>query len=201
MMADSLKQAESGGAAAKSFRIPSLPGKRQQETSTVDTGSAAYQAGFDAASKELLAQLQEQEKWHENFAHRMGDMLADMDARYRRECMVLIERLFAASAPTLARLSSVADLMQLIDERVMGEHADLTLRAHPTLIAHLPEKAERTLSAAPKVTLVQDETCPPNMIDAKWKNGGLFHDPDGLIEKVMRALREENAQAEETTDE
>ena len=80
---------------SKTVRIPSLPGKRQGEARVVDTDSAAYRAGFDAASKEFLAQLQEQEAWHEDFAKRMGETLAEMDARYRRDCLVLVERLAA----------------------------------------------------------------------------------------------------------
>ncbi|MCK5744879.1 MAG: hypothetical protein KAH44_01640 [Oricola sp.] len=201
MVLNSFKSLSDSAPDSKSVRIPSLPGKSRREAPSVDTGSDAYKAGFDAASKEFLAQLQEQEAWHEDFTKRIGDTLADMDARYRRECLILVERVFAAAAPALARRSSLSDVMQLIEERVLGEHSELTLRAHPTLLAHLSDKEMRVLSSAPQVTLVRDETCAPSMIDAKWKNGGLFHDPDELIEKILDALREETAQQQEAGDE
>ncbi|PQA87427.1 hypothetical protein [Hyphococcus luteus] len=189
-------------AEAKSVRIPSLPGRRHGgDGPSVDVNSEGYKAGFDAASREFLAQLEEQEAWHEDFAKKTGEMLAEMDARYRSECLTLITRLFAAAAPTLARRSSLADIMQLIEERVVQGKSDLVLRVHPTLAAHLPDKESRVLASAPEVTLIRDESCAPAMIDAKWKDGGLFHDPDGLIEEVMRALEEEAAPLEETSDE
>ncbi len=188
-------------AEAKSVRIPSLPGRRHGDGASVDVDSDGYKAGFDAASREFMAQLEEQEAWHEDFTKKTGDMLAEMDARYRSECLALIARLFAAAAPTLARRSSLADIMQLIEERVVQGKSDLILRAHPTLVAHLPDKESRILSSSPEVTLIRDETCAPATVDAKWKNGGLFHDPDGLIEEVLRALEGETAAQEETGDE
>lgn len=75
------------------------------------------------------------------------------------------------------------------------------MRVHPTMVAHLPDQDSRILASSPEITLVRDATCAPAMIDAKWKNGGLFHDPDGLIEEVLRALKEETAPQEETNDE
>lgn len=200
MAAGSLNFSEDAGA-AKSVRIPSLPGRRHAEAPAVDVNSAGYRAGFDAASKEFLAQLAEQERWHEDFATKTGAMLAEMDARYRRECLDLVQRLFAAAAPTLARRSSLADIMQLVEERVVRDRSELTLRVHPTLIAHLPEADSRMLASTPQITLVKDETCAPATVDAQWKNGGLFHDPDGLIQNVLRALEEETAPQRETSDE
>lgn len=189
------------GPDARTVRIPSLPGRRLAEAPAVDVNSEGYKAGFDAAAKEFLAQLEEQERWHEELTEKMGAMLADMDARYRRECLDLVQRLFAAAAPTLARRSSLADIMQLVEERVVRDRSELTLRVHPTLVAHLPEGDSRVLASLPQITLVKDETCAPAMVDAQWKNGGLFHDPDGLIENVLRALEEETAQPRETSDE
>ena len=185
----------------KSVRIPSLPGRRHAEAPAVDVNSEGYRAGFDAASKEFLAQLDEQERWHEELTKKMGVMLADMDARYRRECLELVQRLFVSAAPTLARRSSLADIMQLVEERVVRDRSEITLRVHPTLVAHLPEGDSRVLASLPQITLVKDETCAPAMVDAQWKNGGLFHDPDGLIENVLRALEEETASPRETSDE
>lgn len=186
---------------AKTVRIPPLPGRRHAEAPAVDVNSEGYKAGFDAASKEFLAQLDEQERWHEDFAKKTGAMLAEMDARYRRECLELVQRLFAAAAPTLARRSSLADIMQLVEERVVRDRSEITLRVHPTLVAHLPEGDSRALASLPQITLVKDETCAPAMVDAQWKNGGLFHDPDGLIENVLRALEEKTAPQRETNDE
>ena len=188
-------------AGAKSVRIPSLPGRRHAEAPAIDVNSEGYKAGFDAASKEYCAQREEQERRHEDFAEKTGAMLAGMDARYRRECLELVQRLFAAAAPTLARRSSLADIMQLVEERVVRDRSELTLRVHPSLAAHLPEADSRVLASSPQITLVLDEACAPAMVDAQWKNGGLFHDPDGLIDNVLRALEEETAQSRETSDE
>lgn len=201
MSASSPNYSQGASGAARSVQIPSLPGRQHSVASSVDINCEAYKVGYETASKEFMARLQEQEAWHEGFAKRIGDMLAEMDARYRRDCLSLVERLFTAAAPTLARRSSLADIMQLVEERVVRGRADLTLRIHPTLAAKLSEKDSLTLASSPEITLIKDESCAPAMVDAQWKDGGLFHDPDGLIEEVLRSLGEENAPHEETNDE
>jgi hypothetical protein len=195
MTAGALNIAADDGQPSKTVRIPSLPG-RQKGAATVDIHCEAYKTGFGAAATEFLAQLKEQESWHDDFARRMGDMLADMDARYRRECLALIERLFAAAAPTLARQSSLIDVMKLVEERVVGGKSELSLRVHPDLIAHLPEQDRRTLSEHPLITLEADKSCAASAIDARWAKGGLFHDPDKLIADILNALGENRAPQE-----
>ncbi len=202
MTAGSVNLSDDKASASKSVRIPSLPGRQFGGAPVmVDANCDAYKAGFEAGAHDLQAKLGEQETLHEALTTQMGEMLADMDARYRRDCLSLVERLFAAIAPTLARRSSLTDILQLVEDRVVRDHSELTLRVHPSLIAHLPEKENRVLTTAPEIALVADESCAPAMVDAKWKNGGLFHDPDGLIEEVLRALGAENPPHEETSDE
>jgi hypothetical protein len=178
--------------AAKSVRIPSLPG-RQPGAPQVDVESSAYKAGHDAALAAMRADLAEQETRHEEFALSVGMMLTDIDARYRKECLSLIERLFTAIAPALAVRSSLADIMHIVEERALRGHSELTLRTHPSLVAHLCEADQRKLSETPLVTLKTDETCAPAMVDAEWRKGGLFHDPDGLIKDILQALSDETA--------
>lgn len=181
--------------AQKTVRIPSLPG-RQKTPGGVDIHCDAYKAGYDAAAEVYQAQLKEQEAWHEDFARRMGAMLAEMDARYRRECLTLVARLFSAAAPTLARQSSLIDIMKLVEERVIGGKTELSLRVHPDLVAHLPEEDRRVLSDHPLVTLETDAACAPSMIDARWAKGGLFHDPDKFIADILSALGDAGAPQE-----
>ncbi|MEZ5892625.1 MAG: hypothetical protein R3C58_05715 [Parvularculaceae bacterium] len=184
--------------APKTVRVPVLPG-RQNGGAPVDTGGAAYQAGVAAAAAEFAGREAQIASAHEEFVREAGEMLAEMDARYRRECFSLIERLFSAIAPTLARNSSLIDIMEIVDQRVLRSHTALTMRAHPSLIAHLPEADQRRLSEAPEITLKSDETCAPAMIDVQWEKGGLFHDPDGLIADILRELGESGAAPEEKT--
>ncbi|GJL92841.1 hypothetical protein [Hyphococcus sp.] len=187
-------------AAAKAMRIPSLPG-RLPGAPQVDVESSAYRAGHDAAQAETRAQLAEQEARHEAFVQSVGGMLSEMDARYRKESLSLIERMFAAVAPALAIRSSLADIMHIVEERAMRDHSELTLRVHPSLIAHLSEKEQRKLGDTPLITLNADEKCAPAMVDAEWRKGGLFHDPDSLIEQLLLAMRNETAPQEETGNE
>ena len=182
---------------SKAMRIPSLPG-RAPGAVQVDAECSAYKAGYNAAQAETRSQLAEQEARHEAFVHSAGDMLADLDARYRKESLALIERMFAAVAPALAVRSSIADIMHIVEERAMRDHSELTLRAHPSLIAHLTEKEQRKLSDTPLITLNTDEKCAPALVEAEWRKGGLFHDPDAMIENMLLALREETAPQEET---
>lgn len=187
-------------AAAKSVRIPSLPGK-QPGAAQVDVDSDSYQAGARATAAEFRTELAEQEARHEAFMQGVGEMLSEMDQRYRREYLSLVERLFAAVAPTLAKRSSLVDIMKIVEDRAVRENAGLTLRVHPALIDHLSKNGQRTLSQSPTVTLETDESCAPAAIFAQWDNGGLFHDPDEFINDVLAALKEETAPQEETTDE
>jgi hypothetical protein len=187
-------------AAAKAMRIPALPG-RFPGAPQVDVESGAYRAGHNAAQAETRARLAEQEARHEAFVQSVGDMLSEMDVRYRKESLSLIERMFAAVAPALAIRSSLADIMHIVEERAMRDHSELTLRAHPSLIAHLSEKEQRKLGETPLITLNTDEKCAPALVDAEWRKGGLFHDPDALIEKMLLALREETAPQEEISNE
>lgn len=185
---------------AKSVRIPPLPGK-QSGLSHVDIDGDAYKAGVNAAAAEFRAEMAEQEARHEAFMQNVGDMLSEMDHRYRQECLSLIERLFAAVAPTLAKKSSMDDILRMIDERALRKNADLTLRVHPALIEHLPGDTQQILSQSPKITLKPDETCAPASIDARWDNGGMFHDPDNLIEDVLSVLKQETTSQKETDHE
>lgn len=194
-MAGGALQKSDSGAAAKAVRIPSLPG-RQPGAPQVDAGSDAYKAGQAAAAAELRGEMAEQEARHEEFVRSVGDMLAEMDARYRQESLSLVQRLFSTVAPALAVKSSLADIMQIVEERAMRDHSELSLRVHPSLIAHLSEADQKTLSETPLVTLKPDETCAPATVDAQWRKGGLYHDPDSLIEDVVKALSEEAAGAE-----
>ena len=195
MTGQALNIAEDGAQETKTVRIPALPG-RQKNSSGVDPNCDSYKAGYEAAAAEYLAQLKEQQTWHEDFTSRVGEMLADMDARYRGECLSLLERLFATAAPTLARQSSLADIMKLVEERVVGGKTELSLRTHPDLLTHLPEQDRRVLSEHPLITLETDESCAPSAIDAKWAKGGLFHDPDKLIADILSALGENRAPQE-----
>lgn len=190
----------SENSAAKAMRIPALPG-RMPSAPQFDMESGAYRAGHDAAKAEMRAQLAEQEARHEVFVEKIGEALSEMDERYRKESLSLVERMFAAVAPTLAIRSSLADIMHIVEERAMRDHSELTLRAHPSLIAHLSEKEQRKLGDTPLITLNTDEKCAPALVDAEWRKGGLFHDPDALIEQVLLALREETAPQEETSNE
>ncbi len=190
-MGKSALQASENGA-AKAVRIPSLPGRQQHGGGPqVDTGSDAYKAGYNAAAADMRGELAAQESYHEEFVKCVGDMIADMDARYRQESLSLIERLFSAVAPSLAVKSSLADIMQIVEQHAVHGHSELSLRAHPSLIAHLSAADQKTLKETPLVTLQADETCAPATVDAQWKKGGLYHDPDGLIENVLKALRAE----------
>lgn len=187
--------ADDDAQAQKGVRIPSLPG-RQKVPGGVDVHSDAYKAGYNAAAADYQAQLNKQEAWHEDFARRMGEMLADMDARYRAECLALVARLFSAAAPTLARQSSLVDIMRLVEERVIAGKTELSLRVHPDLVAHLPEEDSRILHDHPLVTLETDPGCAPSAIDARWAKGGLFHDPDKFIADILAALGENRAPQE-----
>lgn len=173
-----------------------MPG-RQAGDPQVDTQSDAFKAGTNAAAAEFRAQAAEQEARHEAFVQSIGDMLSEMDMRYRRECLSLIERLFSAAAPTLAHKSSLADLMRIVEERVVKDNAELTLRVHPDLVEHLSDDHQRVLSKSPQITLKTDSGCAPSAIDARWEKGGLFHDPDAFIQDVLSALRDETAPQEE----
>ncbi len=184
----------------KAMRIPSLPG-RQTGAPQIDSESSAYKAGYNAALAGTRADAAEREARHEEFARSIGAMLAEMDARYRKECLSLLERLFAAVAPSLAMRSSLCDIMHLVEERALRGHSELALRAHPSLLAHLPEMDQRKLNASPLVTLKTDETCAPAMVDAEWRKGGMFHDPDGLIKEILQALNKETAPRKEAGDE
>lgn len=194
-MGESALQANESAGSAKAVRIPSLPG-RQPGAPQVDTDCDAYKAGYAAATAALQASMTEQEARHESFVASVGDMLAEMEMRYRQEALNLIERLFGAVAPTLAVKSSLADIMDIVEERAQRDHSELSLRAHPSLIAHLCETDQKTLKESPLVTLKSDESCTPATVDAQWKKGGLYHDPDTLIKNVLAALREETGDAE-----
>lgn len=199
-MSENALQVSEDSGAAKAVRIPSLPG-RNPGAPQVDVESNTYQAGYAAASADLRGELAEQESRHESFVQSIGDMLSEIDDRYRKESLTLIERLFSAVAPTLAIKSSLADIMQIVEHRAQRDHCELSLRTHPSLIAHLPENDQRTLRETPLVTLKADEACAPASVDAEWKKGGLYHDPDALIEEILQALREETAPQEEAGDE
>ncbi len=194
-MAGGSLQLSEGDGAAKAVRIPSLPG-RQPGAPQVDTECDAYKAGYNAAKAELRGEMAAQEAHHETFVNSVGDMLAEMETRYRQEALSLIERLFAAVAPTLARKSSLSDIMHIVEERAQRDHSELSLRTHPSLIAHLSETEKKVLKETPLVTLKPDESCAPATVDAQWKKGGLYHDPDGLIEDVLKAFRDETGGAE-----
>lgn len=181
----------------KALRVPVLPGRGDSGEPAIDESGDAYKAGVAAAAAEFAGREARLNAAHEEFVRHAGDMLAEMDARYRREALGLVERLFAAVAPTLAQKSSLIDAMQIVEERVLRGHNPLTLRVHPALVAHLPAAEERRLSATPEITLKADEACAPAMIDAQWAKGGLFHDPDGLIADILRVLEETRAAAEE----
>ncbi|MAW80999.1 MAG: hypothetical protein CMI63_12245 [Parvularcula sp.] len=199
-MAGGAPQPNGNGAEAKAVRIPSLPGRQQfGREPQVDTECDAYKAGCAAASAELRGEMAQQEARHEEFVKSVGDMLAEMDARYRQEALSLIERLFSAVAPSLAVKSSRADIMQIVEQHAVHGHSELSLRAHPSLIAHLSEAEQKNLKETPLVTLKADESCAPATVDAQWSKGGLYHDPDGLIENVLKALREETGAAEEAS--
>ncbi len=187
-------------ASVKAMRIPALPG-RAPGAPQVDVECSAYKAGYSAAQAEVRSQLAEQEARHEAFVQSVGDMLTSIDDRYRAESLSLIERLFTAIAPSLAVKSSLADIAAILEERAMRDHSELTLRVHPTLIAHLGKADQQKLAASPLVTLNADENCAPAMVEAEWRKGGLYHDPDTLIEQILLALREETAPQEETSNE
>lgn len=189
-----LKDNECGGL-AKAVRIPSLPG-RQPGAPQVDTDCDAYKAGYAAATSALQASATEQEARHESFVASIGEMYAEMEMRYRQETLSLVERLFGAVAPALAVKSSLADIKAIVEERAQRNHSELSLRVHPSLIAHLGEADQRILNETPLVTLKSDESCAPATVDAQWKKGGLYHDPDALIENVLAALRDEAGSAE-----
>ena len=186
--------------AAKSVRLPAMLG-RQATGPQVDSGSAAYQAGYAAAQADMRMSIAEQEARHEDFVQSVGAMLDEMDGRFRKEYLTLIERMFAAIAPALAVRSSIADILHIVEERAERGHSELSLRAHPSLLAHLSESDQRKLNESPLITLKSDEACAPAMVDAEWRKGGLFHDPDEMIEQILQALREETAPQEENSDE
>ncbi|WP_375204298.1 hypothetical protein [Hyphococcus sp.] len=194
-MAGGALQINEGDSAAKAVRIPSLPG-RQPGAPQVDTECDAYKTGYNAAMAELRGEMAEQKARHETFVNSIGDMIAEMETRYRQEALSLIERLFGAVAPTLAVKSSLADIMHIVEERAQRDHSELSLRTHPSLIAHLSEAEKKVLKETPLVTLKSDESCAPATVDAQWKKGGLYHDPDSFIEDVLKALHEETGGAE-----
>ena len=194
-MASSAVQVAGEDRATKSVRIPALPGRQFGEPQ-VDVDSDAYKAGHAAAMTELRGEIAEQEARHEAFVSSIGDMMADMDVRYCQEALSLVGRLFAAAAPALAVKSSLADIMKLVEEHALRGHSEMTLRVHPSLIAHLSESKQKMLKDEPLVTLKPDENCAPALVDAQWKKGGLYHDPDGLIEDVLKVLREETGAAD-----
>ena len=196
MTSASLELSSEKSASVRSVRFPALSSGAVVGVG-IDPDSDAYKAGFAAGSAELASQLAAVEARHQAFANGLDTMLAELDEKYRRECLSLIERLFVAAAPTLARRSALIDILQIVEERVIRGKSELTLHINPELVSHLSEGDYRQVSENPLVNLVVDKSCPPNSIDAKWAKGGLFHDPDGLIADLISALNENNEPQEE----
>jgi len=183
----------------RGVRFPSLTSENAT-TSDVDRGSDSYKAGFSEGRATIAEEAAELAAAHETFARSIETVLQNIDTQYRDECIGLVRRLFAAVAPTLAKKSTMNDVMTLVEERVLGAHAEMNLHVHPSLIAHLTDAQRKVLDDNPLLHLHPDETASPASLDAKWARGGLFHDPDNLISEILSALGEAEAPTQEPAE-
>ncbi len=187
MAATQLHSSSAHGNGRQGLRIPMLPGKTPM-AAKVDGTCESYKAGFRDASIECAQEKAALQRAHEAFVASIGATLNETEARYREESLALVRRLFAAVAPSLAREASLNEISALLRERTAHSGDELSLRAHPDLIAHLPDTEQKTLSENPKIVLMSDPSCSPSAIDARWSKGGLAHDPDALIEEILNVL-------------
>ncbi|WP_411815917.1 hypothetical protein [Hyphococcus sp. DH-69] len=180
----------------RGVRFPSLT-TEQPTAADIDRASDAYKAGFAEGRASIAAESADLAKVQESFARNVEAAMENIDALYRDECLALVKRLFAAIAPTLAKKSTLLDIMALVEERVLGAHAEINLHVHPSMIEHLSDTQRKIFDDNPLMHLHTDENASPASIDAKWARGGLFHDPDSLIAEILGALGETDTPTQE----
>lgn len=200
MTNSALNIAKQNGGARQTVRFPVLPG-RAPAASAFDTTCEAYKAGHRDASIQYAEEKAKLERSHNAFVDSVGEMLSEMEARYREEALSLVGRLFAAVAPSLARKDALSEIVSLVQERITRSDDELKLHVHPDLIAHLADKDRKTLNENPSIVLELDETCSPSSIDARWSKGGFISDPDRLIREILNTLGCDVERQEESGDE
>lgn len=176
------KHAGAGASPARPVEFPLIDrrirGDRRRDRD--DAASDEYQRGY-ADGAAAIASHQDQEI--RALANTLEvEALKAVHEAYRREFTDLMVRIISHAAPALARLSSLGELRGVV-EQVAPPAQTLTAISVGAALADAAKALEIR-----GVSIKVDPTSEPNAVVACWKDGGLRHEPDRQIEKLVLIL-------------
>lgn len=163
----------------------------------IDKMSDNYQAGYAAGAAECAERLEAETSHLATLGAGLKSALRDIDERCRNDCAALIERLFAALAPSIARQSVVAEITAIVQKNAVRNKQPLTIRIHPELANELALGDAEDVSDAAKISIETDAQLNSNAVDISWTSGGMFSDPDAVIADILRILGDNKKSNEE----
>ncbi len=163
----------------------------------IDKLSANYKAGYAEGAAECAERLEAERAHLATIGAGLKNALRDIDERCRNDCAALIEQLFAALAPSIARLSTLAEINAIIQKNTVRKKQPVTIRIHPELADDLALGDAEDVSDAAKISIETDGQLNPNAVDISWTSGGMFYDPDAVITDILRILGEKENPNEE----
>ncbi len=163
----------------------------------VDKMGEPYQAGFAAGAAECAEQLEAEKSRLAALGADLKIALRGIDERCRNECAGLIEQLFAALAPTIARGSVHAEIRAIVHKYAVEKKQPITIRVHPSLAEELSMGDAEDVSDAARISIESDEQLNPNAVEISWADGGMFYDPDSLINDISNVFADKDTSNEE----
>ena len=183
----------------KLIEFPSLASSSEAVTAAhafVDPASDDYKAGHAAGVAECEGRITAAESQCDIISRQFQDALAEMDARYRDECLKFVSKLYLATAPGLARQSALSEIENTIASRVVEKKQKISVRLHPALEAAAPKSA----SGNQQVSIIADDTMQEAAVEIRWESGGLVYEPDALIADIKKLIDKDETKTEEGKD-
>lgn len=163
----------------------------------IDKMGENYQAGYAAGAAECAERLEAERSRLATIGSGLKNALRDIDERCRTDCAAMIEQLFSALAPSIARQSVFAEINAIIQKNAVRKKQPITIRIHPELVKDLALGDAEDVSDAAKISIETDGQLNLNAVDISWTNGGMFYDPDAVITDVLRILGDNESPNEE----
>jgi len=191
---------EAGGAEGRPVQAPVFNVSVSTQGVQANQNSRDYKTGFQDGLVEGEARDAALRSALFDAGANFETQLNAMDARYKEQFLALLQRLFKAIAPSLARQATLGDVTALVDAHLVRKQGRIVVRMHPesaSLLLAAPSVAADDQSI---VSIEKDQSMTANAFEANWADGGISHDVDALIATINQAIADHMTQKQQGCD-
>jgi len=124
---------EPRGAQGRSVQVPVFNASVNTQGARINQNSHDYKAGFQAGLVEGEGRDAALRSALFDAGANFETQLNAMDARYKEQFLALLQRLFTAIAPNLARQAVIEDVMALAETHLARNQNRIVVRMHPEI--------------------------------------------------------------------